>query len=340
MKFDTTILYPKLSDMAAVAAAADALGFDGLWTAETTSDPFLPLTIAAEHSQHMNLGTAIAVTFPRSPTVLATMAWDLARFSNGRFILGLGAQIKAHNERRFGARWEKPIRKMRETIEAVRAVWDCWQHGTPLNYEGEFFKLNLMTPFFHSGPLTCPAPPIYISAVNEQMLKVAGSHCDGVHVHAFHTAKYLREFALPVLESGLKKSGRTREGFGVNTAVFVIPTDGPKPVTEYEQFARQQISFYMSTPAYKVVTDLHGWNQTAWTLGKMAVRGQWAEMPNQINDEMLDAFAVTGTWAKLPSIIKERYADLLTRVSYYLPFAPGECDEQWRLSIEGFAIDD
>jgi probable F420-dependent oxidoreductase len=336
VKFDTTILYPNLNDMATIVEAADKLGFDGLWTAETNSDPFLPLTIAAEHSQRLNLGTAIAVAFPRSPTVLATMAWDLARFSNGRFILGLGAQIKAHNERRFGAKWEKPIHKMRETIEAIRAVWDCWQNGTPLNYEGEFFKLNLMTPFFHSGPLPHPPPPIYISAVNEQMLRLAGSHCDGVHIHAFHTAKYLREFALPEVEAGLKQNSRTREGFGVNTAVFAIPTDGPKSVAEYEQFARQQISFYMSTPAYRIVTELHGWEESAGTLGKIAVRGQWGEMPQQITDEMLDTFAVTGTWAELPGKIKERYGDMLTRVSYYLPFTPGECDEQWRITIAGF----
>jgi probable F420-dependent oxidoreductase len=336
MKFDVTVLNPRLGEMAAVAEAAEALGFDGLWTAETTSDPFLPLATAAEHSQKMNVGTAIAVTFPRSPTVLATLAWDLARFSNGRFILGLGAQIKAHNERRFGAKWEKPIRKMRETIEAIRAVWDCWQNRTPLNYEGEFFKLNLMTPFFHSGPLPHAAPPIYISAVNEQMLRLAGSHCDGVHIHAFHTAQYLREVALPELEVGLKKSGRAREEFGVNTAVFAIPTDGPKPAAEYEQFVRQQISFYMSTPAYRIVTDLHGWNETARTLSKMAVRGQWDEMSKQITDEMLDAFAVTGRWAELPGTIKERYGDMLTRVGYYIPFIPGECDEQWAATIEGF----
>ncbi|MCB8945858.1 MAG: TIGR03617 family F420-dependent LLM class oxidoreductase [Ardenticatenaceae bacterium] len=336
MKFDVTVLNPRLGEMGALVQAAEALGFDGLWTAETNSDPFLPLAVAAEHSQRMNIGTAIAVTFPRSPTVLATMAWDLARFSNGRFILGLGAQIKAHNERRFGARWEKPIRKMRETIEAIRAVWDCWQNGSPLNYEGEFFKLNLMTPFFHSGPLPHAAPPIYISAVNEQMLHLAGSHGDGVHVHAFHTARYLREFALPALAEGLRKSGRERGEFGVNTAVFAIPTDGPKPVAEYEQFARQQISFYMSTPAYKVVSDLHGWSETAWKLGKTAVRGQWAEMPKQITDEMLDTFAVTGTWAELPGKIKERYGHMLTRVGYYLPFVPGECDEQWAATIDGF----
>jgi alkanesulfonate monooxygenase SsuD/methylene tetrahydromethanopterin reductase-like flavin-dependent oxidoreductase (luciferase family) len=172
--------------------------------------------------------------------------------------------------------------------------------------------------------------------VNEQMLRLAGSYGDGVHIHAFHTVNYLREYALPEIEKGLQQVGKTREGFGVNTAVFAIPTDGPKPRADYEQFARQQISFYMSTPAYRVVTDLHGWNETALRLGKMAVRGQWAEMPQQITDEMLDTFAVSGTWAELPARIKERYGDMLTRVSYYVPFIPGEYNLGWQASITNF----
>ena len=335
MKFDMLVMNPSLKSVGKLAAAADEIGFDGLWTAETQADPFLPLTIAAEHSQKLNLGTAIAVTFPRAPTTLATMAWDLARFSDGRFILGLGAQIKAHNERRFGAKWEKPIRKMRETIEAIRAVWDCWQNGTKLDYRGEFFKLNLMTPFFHSGPLAHPTPPIFISAVNSQMLRLAGSHCDGVHIHSFHTKKYLDEFALPELEAGRKRGGR-EDKIQVSTAVFVVPTDGPQSASHYEQFAKQQISFYMSTPAYRVVTDMHGWGNTAVKLGRMAVTGKWDDMPALISDEMLDTFAVTGTFADLPQKIKERYGDTLTRVSYYTPFVPGECDEQWRTTIAGF----
>jgi len=345
MKIDTLQLFHNLKDMPTLAQATEEIGFDGLWTAETQSDPFLPLVLAAEHSQHMNLGTSIAVTFPRSPGTLAYLAWDLARYSNGRFILGLGPQVRAHNERRFGARWEKPIRKMRETIEAIRAYWDCWQNGVPLRYEGEFFKLSLMTPFFSTGPLETPPPPIYVAAVNEKMLRLAGSHCDGVHLHALHTVKYLREFALPHIEEGFKrnderrdwrlKTGNSQPPFSISTGIFTIPTDGPKRA-EQEAFIRQQISFYMSTPAYRVVADLHGWNEIAFRLSKMARRGDWDEMPRLITDEILAETAVTGTWAELPGKIRQKYGDLLDRVSYYLPFTPGEYDEGWRQTIAGF----
>ncbi|MCP4426724.1 MAG: TIGR03617 family F420-dependent LLM class oxidoreductase [Chloroflexi bacterium] len=335
MKIDALLLTHNLKDMPTIAQAAEAVGFDGLWTAETQSDPFLPLVLAAEHSQRMSLGTSIAVTFPRSPGTLAYLAWDLARYSNGRFILGLGAQVRAHNERRFGARWEKPVRKMRETIEAVRAIWNCWQHDTPLRYEGEFFRLKLMTPFFSSGPLQTPPPPIYISAVNKMMLRLAGSHCEGVHLHALHTVKYLREFALPHIEEGFRRGGRKRADFSMSTGLFVVPTDDPK-AAEQEAFIRQQISFYMSTPAYKVVADLHGWNETAFRLSKLARRGDWDEMPKLVTDEMLAETAVTAPWADLPHLIHEKYGSLLDRVSYYLPFVPGKNDDGWRQTIAGF----
>ncbi|MEM7347838.1 MAG: TIGR03617 family F420-dependent LLM class oxidoreductase, partial [Chloroflexota bacterium] len=298
MKFDTSLLTPNLSGVAELTQSAEAIGFDGLWTAEAQADPFLPLTLAAEHSQTIELGTAIAVAFPRSPMTLAMMAWDLARFSKGRFILGLGTQIKAHNERRFGVKWEKPVRKLRETIEAMHAIWDCWQNDTPLNYEGEFFKLNLMTPFFNSGPIPQGRPPVYISAVNQMMLRLAGRLCDGVHIHPFHTPKYLREFALPELEDGLRDNDRTRADIQISTNTFVVPTDDIKSASHHEQFAKQQISFYMSTPAYRVVIELHDWQETAWKLTKMVRRGEWDEMPSMITDEMLDEFAVTGTWSE------------------------------------------
>lgn len=336
MKIDVTFLQPKLEQMPAYAAAAEALGFDGFWAAETASDPFLNLALAAEHSRRLTLGTAIAVAFPRSPAVLAYTAWDLQRFSRGRFILGLGAQVKAHNVLRFGVKWEKPVKKMRETIEAIRAFWDCWQNGTPLDYTGEFFKLMLMTPFFDPGPIDHPPPPIYIAAVNEQMLRLAGSHCDGVHIHALHTVRYLRELALPSIEEGLARSGRTRADFSVNTAVFAIPTDDPVEAQAAEAHVRQQLSFYMSTPAYRSVLALHGWEGVSEQLGALARSGQWDEMGRLITDEMLDTFAVTGTWAALPGIIQERYGDLLDRVSYYLPFTPGQNDEGWAATIAGF----
>ena len=336
MKFDTTLLFHDLSKMQAHVAAAEALGFDGLWTAETNHDPFLPLTIAAEHSQHMSLGTGIAVTFPRSPTVLAQIALDLQRFSNGRFILGLGSQVKAHNVLRFGVAWEKPIKKMREYIMAIRAVWDCWQNGKSLRFEGEFFNLRLMTPFFNPGPNEHPFPPIYVSAVNKMMLNLAGEICDGVHLHAIHSAKYMKEFALPQLEAGMAKRGRKRADFAVNTAVFAIPTDDPNYAKWAEKFVKEQIAFYMSTPAYRVLAEMHGWEETAKQLSKMVRNGEWDDIPNLINDEILDTVAVTGTWAELPSIIQQRYGNIFDRMGYYLPFVPGEIDEGWQASIDGF----
>lgn len=337
MKFDTSLLSNHLSEMAEYTKAADVMGFDAIWMSETNSDPFLLLTIAAEHSQQVELGTAIAVAFPRSPTILAHIAWDLARFSNGRFILGLGAQVRAHNERRLGVKWEKPVRKLRETIEAIHAIWDCWENGTPLDYQGEFFQLNLMTPFFSTGPLGFQRPPIYISAVNKLMLKLVGKRCDGAHLHALHTRKYLADFAIPHIEEGLAQEGRSRSDVTLATGVFVVPTDDVKPAAEHEQFVKQQISFYMSTPAYRIVTELHGWEDTAFKLSKMARRGEWDEMPKQITDEILDEIALSGTWAELPQKIHQRYDGLIDRLSYYMPFVPGENDEGWRASIDGFA---
>ena len=337
MKIDLTLLFHTLSDMPALVRAAEEIGFDGLWTAETNSDPFLPLTLAAEHSQTMSLGTGIAVAFPRSPTTLAHISWDLARHSNGRFILGLGTQVKAHNVLRFGVAWEKPLTKMRETIEAIRAVWDCWQNGTPLNYAGEFFRLRLMTPFFSPAPLHTPPPPIYIAAVNEKMLQLAGSHCDGVHLHPLHTVRYLQEFAHPNLAEGLKRNGRSRQDLTCAAGIFVIPTDGVKTADYYEAYVRQQISFYMSTPAYRVVVEMHGWEETAVQLSQMARRGDWSDMPAIISDEILAEFAVRGSWADLPALVRAKYDGLLDRVSYYLPFVPGEADEQWRATVQGFA---
>lgn len=337
MKIDTWLLSHDLSEMAVYTKAAESVGFDGLWTAETSSNPFLPLTLAAEHSQHLELGTGIAVAFPRSPAILAYLAWDLARYSQGRFILGLGSQVRAHNERRLGVKWEKPVTKMRETILALRAFWDCWQNDVPLDFEGEFFKLNLMTPFFNPGPHNYPHIPVYISAINKQMLQLAGELCEGVHIHPVHTVRYLEEFALPHLETGLAKSGRSRHDITLASSLFVVPPDAPRQATSYEAYARQQLAFYMSTPAYRVVLELHGWGGVSQQLSRLARRGEWAEMPGLVTDEILDTFAVSGDWAELPDKVQQKYGDLLDRVSYYLPYVPGENDEGWRATIDGFS---
>jgi probable F420-dependent oxidoreductase len=338
MKFDTAALVPKLDEMAALTRAAEEIGFDGLWVGETASNPFLPLALAAEHSSQIELGTAIAVAFPRSPTILAHIAWDLAAYSNGRFILGLGPQVRAHNVRRLGATWDKPLRQMRETIEAMHAIWDSWQEGAPLRYRGEYFRLSLMTPFFSPEPLDVPRPPIYLAAVNRGMLRLAGELCQGVHLHALHTVKYLQEVAWPHLEEGLQTAGKRREDFTAVAAVFVVPTDGLEPASHYEAMAREQLSFYASTPAYRNVLEVHGWEQAGQELSRLALRGKWDEMPALVTDEMLDAFAVSGRWAELPGLVKERYGDLLDRIIFYLPFVPGEEDDNWRAVARGFAM--
>src|SRR5512141_349774 len=217
MKLDAGLPSMPLKDVAAVAEAAEAIGFDALWTSETQHDPFLPCALIAEHTQKLNFGTAIAVSFARSPANLAYQAWDLAAQSHGRFMLGLGTQVKAHIERRFGMQWPDSVTgKLREQILAVRAFWEAWQNGTKLNFRGEHYKLTLMSPFFNPGPIEHPNIPIYIAGVNEGLAKLAGELCDGFHAHPFHSPRYLREVILPAIEKGLHKAGRSREDIALS----------------------------------------------------------------------------------------------------------------------------
>src|SRR5712691_1817070 len=210
MKLDVGMLTHDLTSIPAYARKVEALGFDCLWTSETQHDPYLPLAVAATATSRVKLGTAIAVAFPRSPMITAQIAWDLQAASNGRFILGLGTQVKGHNERRFSVKWEAPGPKLREVIWALRAIWDCWQNGTKLDFKGEFYQFTLMTPFFNPGPIKHPKIPIYIAGVNPYICRMAGEVCDGLHVHPFNSQKYLRDVVHPAVAEGLQKSGRTR----------------------------------------------------------------------------------------------------------------------------------
>jgi probable F420-dependent oxidoreductase len=336
MKFDASLLVHDLGQMPALARFADDNGFDGIWTFETAHEPFLPLVLAAEHSRRLTLGTSIAVAFARSPAILAYLAWDLARFSKGRFILGLGTQVRGHNERRFGVKWENPVAKMHEVILAVRAFWDCWQNRTRLDFRGEYFKLNLMTPFFSPEPHEHHRIPIFVAGVNRRMCQLAGELCEGFHAHPLHTARYLRERVIPNIEAGLSKGGRQRRSIEISSSIFVIPTDGQQQADRYEQEIRQQIAFYASTPPYRPVFDLEGWGDVADKLKAMAARGRWDEMKSLITDEMLDRFVLRGTWADLPEKVLRKYDGLLDRVSYYFPIVPGEDEESWRKTINGF----
>jgi probable F420-dependent oxidoreductase len=331
MKFDATLPPVPLRDVPTIAKAAEEIGFDALWTQETQHDPFLPCALAAEHTSHLHVGTAIAVSFARSPANLAYTAWDLAAQSNGRFILGLGTQVKAHIERRFGQQWPESVTgKLREQIQAIRAFWDCWQSGTKLNFRGEYYKITLMSPFFNPGSVEHPDIPIYVAGVNTGLAKLAGELCDGFHVHPFHSVRYVREVILPAIEEGARKERRERKEVAVSVTAFVATAP------EEMNFARAQIAFYASTPSYRSVMDLHGWIGVAEKLSGHAAKGEWSEMPLLITDEMLSEFCLVAEEDKLADELKKRYEGIADRLALYTAFVPGEKDEWWRKMIEKF----
>ncbi len=330
MKLDTGIATGALAEVGRYAAAAEEMGFDGLWSVETSQDPYLPLTLVAEHTSRLRFGPAIAVAFPRSPLVHAQIAWDLQRQSGGRFILGLGTQVKGHNERRFGIRWNAPGPRLREMIQMIRAVWDCWQNGTKPAFEGEHYRFTMMTPFFNPGPIEHPAIPIYIAGVNAYMCRLAGELCDGLHVHPFHSTTYLREHLLPELHEGLAKSNRRREDLSLATTAFVIAGDTDEEIERAREPVRMQLAFYASTRTYRRILETHGWGETSGRLNEKAAKGDWAGMAREITDEMLDVYAISCRWDQVGEKIKEKYTGILDRVALYVPWKPGGKNERWQ----------
>jgi probable F420-dependent oxidoreductase len=322
-----------LPTIAEMARAADELGFAGLWTPETGHNPFLPLTIAAEHSQKIQLGTAVAIAFPRSPMVTAQIAWDLAAYSEGRFMLGLGTQVKAHIERRFSSTWDAPVARLRDYIQALRAIWSAWQDGTRLNYRGSHYQHTLMTPFFSPGPIAHPNIPIYIAGVNTGLAQLAGEVCDGFHAHPLNSARYLRDVLRPQIAAGAQQAGRDPSACAVAGSVFVITGPDQETADHLRAMVRQQISFYGSTPTYRAVLECHGWAEVGERLSQLAAQQRWRDMPALVSDEMLEAFAVEAAPADLGPALRERFAGLFDRVALYVPFVPGRQDAFWRMLI-------
>lgn len=326
MKVDRVGLQEGLDGAAKTATEAEAAGYDGLWGAETSRDPFLPLTIAAEHTEHIELGTAIAVAFARSPMTMANVSWDLQGYSKGRFILGLGSQIKPHIEKRFSMPWSHPAPRMREFISAMRAIWDSWQNGTKLDFRGDFYHHTLMTPFFNPGPSEYGPPKVFVAAVGEKMTEAAGEVADGMLVHGFTTERYLREVTLPAIDRAVAKAGRDRSQFQTSYAAFVVSGPTEEQMQEAITGARRQIAFYASTPAYKGVLDLHGWGDLQPDLNRLSKQGEWAKMGELIDDEILSTFAVVGEADSIPGQLKARFGDVIDRISFYMPYKsePGQ----------------
>ncbi len=315
MKFDMTFLpSSNLSADARQIQQAEALGFDGAWSAEVAHNPFFSLTLAAKATRNIQIGTQIAVAFPRSPMVSAQIAWDLARQSGGRFTLGLGSQVSAHIIRRFSEEWAEPIGRMREYIEGIRAIWDTFQNGSRLRYRGKHYQFRLMSPFFNPGPIEHPDIPIYIAGVNPRMCRLAGEICQGLHVHGFHTLPYLKEVIRPQIEQGLSESGRRRSDFAVTVPVFVVSGRTPEETQAAEHEVRTRIAFYASTPAYQAVMAHHGWDNIRIKLSRMARAGKWDEMAAAVSDEMLNEFAIVAAPGEVAASIRQRYDGLADRI--------------------------
>jgi probable F420-dependent oxidoreductase len=316
-----------------VGRAAESLGFAGLWTSETKHDSFLPLAVAANNTKRLDLGTSIAIAFSRSPMTMAQISWDLQDLSDGRFILGLGTQVKAHIERRFSMPWGRPAARLEDYILALRAIWRSFQTKEPLDYKGEFYQHTLMTPFFNPDPIEHAEIPIYIAGVNTRLARLAGELCDGFHIHPFHTPEYVRQIVKPAIKEGAERKNRNPEDIKLATSVFVITGETEEEVEEQREKMRAQTAFYASTPSYRVVLEAHGWEEVGEELGKLARDKKWDEMPNLITDEMLRTFAVEAAPDEVGPALKERYEGLMDRVALYVPFVPGEKDDFWQTTI-------
>src|SRR3954464_2114718 len=323
-----------LTKAADEAKEREAAGYSGLWTAETGHDPFFPLLLAAQSTKEVELGTSIAVAFARNPMLLANIGYDLQAYSQGRFILGLGSQIKPHITKRFSMPWSHPAPRMREMILAIRAIWDSWMNGTKLDFRGDFYQHTLMTPFFNPGPSEYGPPKVFLAGVGELMTQVAGEVADGFLVHGFTTERYLREVTIPALERGMAKAGRDRSSFEVSLPGFIVTGTNEKEMADAATATRRQIAFYGSTPAYRPVLDLHGWGDMQTELNSLSKQGEWAKMGELIDDEILNTCAVVCEPEDVPARVMDRYGDVVDRISFYAPYASDP--DRWRKVLAGF----
>ncbi len=335
MKIDVPLMATDLESVPEEAQQAERLGYDGTFTFEGQHDPFFPLVLAAHHTRRLELATAIAVAFPRSPMHLANIGHDLQVFSKGRFILGLGSQVRAHIERRFSAVWDRPLARMRELVQAVRAIWRCWNEGERLDFRGRFYQHTLMAPFFNPGPSPYGPPPIYLAGVGRGMTRVAGEVADGLFVHPLHSTDFLRNVTVPVVTDALERRGVARSSFTIAAQVLVVTGYDEEELNQADVATRLQLAFYCSTPAYRVVLDQHGWGDLQEELRALSKQGRWVEMGALIDDTMMEAFTVRCQPDELPRRLAERYAGLVDRLQLVCHANPHQRHpERWGEVIE------
>ena len=304
-----------LAKAGAQAKELEDMGYSGILSAETSHDPFFPLVVAAQHTERVDLMTSIAVAFARTPMTLANIGHDLNATSRGRFILGLGSQIKPHIAKRFSMPWSSPAARMREFILAMRAIWSNWHEGTPLEFVGKFYTHSLMTPMFTPTNNEFGAPRVFLAAVGPLMTEVAGEVADGVIIHAFTTEKYLRETTLPALERGFAKGGKRRDDFEITYPVFVVTGQTEEQMKVSRELVCKQIAFYGSTPAYKPVLDSIDAGELQGELNTLSKQGRWDDMGTLIDDSLLNQFAVVAEPSALAGQISQRYGSLVDRTA-------------------------
>ena len=293
----------------------EEIGYDGAFSFEAKLDPFLPLVLAAETTRSLILGTAITIAFARNPMNLANLAHGLQTISEGRFILGLGSQVRPHIEKRFSMPWGKPATRMREIVLAIRAIFDCWEGKAPLHFEGEYYRHTLMIPAFNPGPNPFGPPPIYTGGFGPRMTEIGGEVADGFITHPFTTRESLLAHTLPALERGLAKSGRTRADLDIIAATLVVTADRDEDFQRVVLAARKQLAFYGSTPAYRPTLELHGWGDLHRELNRLSKEGRWDDMTHLIDDEVLEAIAVVGPRKEIAAKLSARLDGIADGVS-------------------------
>jgi probable F420-dependent oxidoreductase len=314
-------LTKSIADTKSAAQDIERAGYDGLWVGETKSEPFLQLLHAADATERITVGTAIAIAFARTPMTIASAAYDMAQYSRGRFVLGLGSQVKTHIERRFSMPWSHPAARMREFVLALRSIWSNWQDGAPLDFRGDYYTHTLMTPFFSPDPHQWGPPPVFIAGVGERMTDVAGEVGDGFFFHPFTTDRYMREVTLPALHAGRSRSGHDGlEGFTVAGPAFTCTGRDEAELATAIKGTKDQIAFYASTPAYRGVLELHGWGDLQPELTRLSKAGRWSEMGDVIDDELLHAFAIVGEPAIVGKGLATRWGPVATRITLYATY--------------------
>lgn len=297
------------------ASKLESSGFTDASTQENKQDPFLPIAISAIETKKIEFRTSISIAFARSPMSSAMLSWDLQAASDGRFTLGLGSQVKGHNQRRFSVPWSPPAPRMREYVQSVRAIWDCWAQNVPLNYQGKHYQFSLMTPNFRPDPLKGPLPKIQIAAVGPIMMKVAAEECDGVMLHSFCTQKYLIGSILPKIQLGLDRSGKKREEFEISGGGFVATGKNQQDVDAMFELVRSRIGFYGSTPSYWPVLEAHDLKDLGLKLNRLSKKGLWDQMTKEVPDDVVHLFTAVGRHEELAKAIDQRFGGIVDIVS-------------------------